>query len=71
MTTTTNAEDSQMIEDQNEEAPAEKERIGFLEALMAPYVIMYGLTYLCVKFSVTSTMLWLPLYLAQEKEYTD
>ena len=69
--TTTNAEDSQINEDHNEEAPAVKERIGFSEALMAPYVLMYGLTYACVKFAVISTMLWLPLYLAQEKEYTD
>ena len=45
-------------------------RIGFWEALCTPGVLMWGLTFFCIKFAVYSLLLWMPLFLNQELGYT-
>jgi sugar phosphate permease len=55
-------------EDENEEQD-EGERIPFCEALKTPDVVLYGFCFFCVKFSVYSLMLWMPMFLEEAFNY--
>jgi sugar phosphate permease len=39
------------------------------EALKIPGVLVYGLSFFCVKFSVYALLLWLPTFLSSELDY--
>jgi len=43
----------------------ENERISFIQALKAPYVVLYGFCYGFIKFASYSVLLWMPLYLEE------
>ena len=44
-------------------------RIGYCEALCTRGVVMWGLTFFCIKFAVYSLLLWMPLFLNEELGY--
>lgn len=58
--------ESEVIEDDNfVKDDKEDERISFLVALKAPYVVLYGFCFFCVKFAVYAVLLWMPMYLKE------
>ena len=63
-------------EQQREAGGAEGERpkpkgVTPLEALRIPGVLAYGFSFFCVKFSVYAVMLWLPMFLSKEFNYSN
>ncbi len=56
-----------MVQGQNESV--EQERIGWVEALCAPKVLLYGLTFFCIKFAIYAILLWMPIFLHQTRGY--
>ena len=38
-------------------------------ALRAPYVVMYGFCFFCVKFAVYAVLLWMPMYLKETYQF--
>lgn len=39
------------------------ESIRWIDALCAPKVALYGLSYFCIKFSIYAILLWMPICL--------
>jgi len=42
-----------------------------LDALKAPYVVLYGFVFFCVKFAVYAILLWMPMYLKETHGYSN
>mmetsp|Transcript_2327 Transcript_2327/g.3252 ORF Transcript_2327/g.3252 Transcript_2327/m.3252 type:complete len:105 (-) Transcript_2327:47-361(-) len=40
--------------------------MGYCEALKTKGVVLWGLTFFCIKFAVYSLLLWMPLFLESE-----
>ena len=40
-----------------------------MEALRAPYVVLYGFCFFCVKFAVYAILLWMPMYLKETHSF--
>lgn len=38
-------------------------------ALRAPYVVLYGWCFFCVKFAVYAVLLWMPMYLKEVRQF--
>ena len=59
--------ESEVIDDDNfvKEEGKDEERINFMAALKAPYVVLYGWCFFCVKFAVYAVLLWMPMYLKE------
>jgi len=45
------------------------ERIAWLDALLAPNVLLYASCLFCLKFAIYAILLWMPLYLSQVKNF--
>ena len=64
--------ESEVIEDDNfilNKDKPESERIHFMVALRAPFVVMYGFCFFCVKFAVYAVLLWMPMYLKETYQF--
>lgn len=48
---------------------ADEQRIDFLTAMKAPYVMLYGFSFFCVKFAVYAILLWMPMYLREDFQW--
>lgn len=55
--------------DANQINQEEEERISFMAALKAPYVVLYGFCFFCVKFAVYAVLLWMPMYLKESYSF--
>lgn len=47
----------------------DEDRIAWLDALLAPKVLLYAFTFFCIKFSIYAIMLWMPMCLSQTQGY--
>jgi OPA family glycerol-3-phosphate transporter-like MFS transporter 1/2 len=43
----------------------EDERISLLQAICLPRVLLYGFCFFCIKFSIYSLLLWIPMFMEQ------
>ena len=61
----------QIMNDNFVNAKEEKpdERIDFITALKADYVVLYGFCFFCVKFAVYAILLWMPMYLKEAYKF--
>lgn len=60
-----------VIEHSHENEPPPDHAISFFSAWCIPGVLQYSLCYFCLKFANYGIMYWLPLYLQQERGYSD
>ena len=42
-----------------------------MDALCIPNVLLYGFTFFCIKFAVYSLLLWMPLFLTEELNFSN
>jgi OPA family glycerol-3-phosphate transporter-like MFS transporter 3 len=63
-----NEGDNQVMVEQEDE---ELKGLTPLEAIKIPGVLLYGFSFFCVKFAVYSLLLWLPLFLSNELNYSN